>query len=255
MHNYKNASFDISDCVTNHTKPPIYYVRENLLRYMGEHDLSAYEFSKLADVSVHTIHSVLYSKTLEDCKLSTASRIASVMGITLDELANTGLFPDKSLESVRICRKLPDYIVERIRRYIRWQEAEYNRSDKKEKLVDVMNLDYVNDHLLSTNDIEIITISEFSDDIKSKVFRGMRIPCEDYAKYYDEGDILLLASERPPKFRERVMIQYYGRIFIVQKDIKDGVHGYRGIRNLDSFIPESDIDYYFGYVAAVKHVK
>lgn len=240
--------------VTRDTKKSLYYIRENLQKFLNEKDLSHNEFAELADLSPHTVHSILHKKDLDDCKLSTAIAIAKAIGIGVDELANTGALPDASLESVMIARSLPAHLIDLIRRYIRWQKKEYERFENYPgKLIDVMDMDYVDAHLRATNHFEKVDISEFDRDIKSIVFRGMRMPCDDYYQYYREGDILLISSIREPRARERCLISYFGRIFIVQKAKKDGVPGYRGIRDEEAFIPESDIDYYFGYVAGVKH--
>lgn len=240
-------------CATNSTKSSMYYIKNQVLRYMEIHNMSQDAFAEYAGISSHTLHSILY-KGLDDCKLSTATAIARAIGIGVDELANTGALPDASLESVQIARSLPQQTIELIRRYIRWQQAKHEKfKNYRGKIIEVMDMDYEDDHLRTTNHFEKVDISEFDEDVKAIVFRGMRMPCNEYIQYYHEGDILLISASRQPRARERCMILYYNRIFIVQRDRKDGVNGYRGIRDEDAFIPESDIDYYFGYVVAVKH--
>lgn len=237
--------------VTIDAKKHTDYLRENIKIYIEENDISYLEFSEIAGISYNTLQSIIYKNY--DCKLETAISIAKAIGIGLDELANTGVMPDLSLESIRISRTLPTHIQLLIRRYIRWQQSMWEKfKDHPGKIVDVMNLDYVNEHLVTTNDIEKVDISEFSEDIKAKVFRGVRIPCEEYIEFYNENDILLLCDERKPRNRERCVVLYYNRVYIVQKEIRDGVPGYKGIRGTAAFIPESDITYYFGYVAGVK---
>ena len=228
------------------------FLREGVRQYMADHDMTAHEFAEKAEISFNTLQSILYKQS--GCHLETAIAISKAIGIGLDELANTGAMPDSALESVRIARSLPASIQVLIRRYIKWQQSMYILyKDVPGKIIDVMNLDYENDHLIITNDIEKVDISEFNEDIKAKVFRGMRIPCEEYAEFYDENDILLLCDERKPRNRERCVVLYYKRVYIVQKIVQDGVSGYKGIRGTAAFIPENDITHYFGYVAGVKH--
>lgn len=245
VQNVKNAK--------NGTKNFMYFLRENIRDYMAQNDLTADEMAEKAGISEHTLHSILY-KAGEDCKLYTAIALAKTMGIGVDELANTGAMTDDALEAFKTVRKLPQNIQVLIKRYIKWQQCMHEKyKDTRSKIIDVMNLDYENDHLVTTNDFEKVDISEFSEDIKAKVFGGVRIPCEEYAEFYNENDILLLCDERKPRNRERAVILYYNRVYIVQKTVQDGVSGYRGIRSTTAFIPETDISNYFGYVAGVKH--
>lgn len=228
------------------------YLRDGVRQYMADHDMTAQEFAEKADISFNTLQSILYKTA--GCHLETAIAISKAIGIGLDELANTGLLPDEMLVSIKKTRTLPLYRRKLVRRYINWQSLlEEQSSHTRTKIIDVMNLDYVNDHLHTTDDLEPVDISDFPDDIKATVFRGMRIPCAEYIQFYRENDILLLSAERPPRLRERCVILYFDRVFIVQRDIKNGVPGYRGIRDAEIFVPEKEIDYYFGYVVAVKH--
>lgn len=234
-------------------KNHMYFIREKILRYMNDKDMTQDEFSEYAGISLHTLHSILY-KHADDIKLSTAIRIAKAIGIGVDELANTGALSDVAMEAITSTRSLPKHIMDLIFKYIKWQKNSYEKSKNYPgKIIDVMDLDYVDAHLRATNHFEKVDISEFDKDIKSIVFKGMRIPCEDYYQYYREDDILLLSTIRPPQARERCVVSYYNRLFIVQKAKQNGVAGYRGIRDEETFIPETDIDHYFGYVAGVKH--
>ena len=244
-HDNKNA--------INGTKNSMYYIREKILKFMDEKDMTQDEFSEYADISAHTLHSILY-KSSDDIKLGTAIRIAKAIGVGVDELANTGALSDVAMEAITSTRSLPKHIMDLIFKYIKWQKNSYEKSKNYPgKIIDVMDLDYVDAHLRATNHFEKVDISEFDKDIKSIVFKGMRIPCEDYYQYYREDDILLLSTIRPPQARERCVVSYYNRLFIVQKAKQNGVAGYRGIRDEETFIPETDIDHYFGYVAGVKH--
>lgn len=253
--NSKNNAEKKSHFCDKTQKSNMDYVRDQIHSYLAKNNMSVAALADKAGISVYTLNSILrYDIKTEDCKLSTAIALAKAIGIGVDELANTGALPDASLESVQIARSLPQQTIELIRRYIRWQQAKHEKfKNYRGKIIEVMDMDYEDDHLRTTNHFEKVDISEFDEDVKAIVFRGMRMPCNEYIQYYHEGDILLISASRQPRARERCMILYYNRIFIVQRDRKDGVNGYRGIRDEDAFIPESDIDYYFGYVVAVKH--
>lgn len=239
--------------VINDTKSSMYYVRENIRDFMYRNDLTENEFAEKVGISENTLRSILY-KDMEGCRLQTAIAIAKTLGIGVDELANTRAMTDDALDAIKTVRSLPKNTQVLIKRYIKWQQAMHEKhKHTNAKIIDVMNLDYENDHLITTNDFEKVDISEFSEDIKAKVFGGVRIPCEEYAEFYNENDILLLCDERKPRNRERAVVVYYNRVYIVQKAVQDGVSGYRGIRSTTAFIPEADVTNYFGYVAGVKH--
>ena len=251
----KQKSLSITDKTdaTCGTQCYTYHIKKHILHYMHEHDLTQDEFAEYANISTHTLHSIMY-KSIDDCRLSTVIAIAKAIGISIDELTNAGTLSDLPLLASEASRTLPSYIVELIKRYIQWQKNKYEKfKDSKGKFIDVMDLDFYDNHLHTTDHFQKVDISEFSADVKSIVFRGMRIPCDDYIEYYREDDILLLSAARLPRARERSLILYYNRVFIVQRDKQNGVPGYRGIRDEAAFIPESDIDYYFGYVVGVKH--
>lgn len=246
LNNFSEKSIKID--ATSHTN----FLRDNVRKYMDENDLTVHEFSEKADIPYSTLQNILYKDA--GCRLETAISIAKAMGIGVDELANTKSMSDLAFESVQIVRKLPNHIQLLIHRYIRWQKTMHETfKHNPGKVIDVMNMDYENEHLITTNDFEKVDISEFPIDIKAKVFRGMRIPCDEYLEFYQENDILLLCDDRKPRHRERCVILYYNRVYIVQKDCVNGVSGFKGIRGTIAFIPENEITYYFGYVCGVKH--
>ena len=235
-------------CQKTHTD----FLRDGVRQYMADNNLTAQKFAEKAGIPFNTLHSIIYKDI--GCHLETAIAISKAIGIGLDELANTGSLPDDTILSIQKSRKLPEYRRKLIKRYINWQYVlEGNNREGKRKIIDVMNLDYINDHLHPTEDLEELDISDMDDDIKAKVFHGMRIPCEEYIQFYRENDVLLLCDDRQPRARERCVILYYGRIFIVQMERRNGIVGYRGIRNAEVFVPQEEIEYYFGYVAGVKH--
>ena len=241
-----------NEIVKNDKKSHTDYLREAVRKYIDENDLTLAEFAEKADLPTNTLQSMIYKET--GCRLETAIAISKAIGIGLDELANTGSLPDETILSIQKTRSLPEYRRLLIRRYINWQYVlEGSNRDGKKKIIDVMNLDYVNDHLFPTDDIEPYDISDMDDDIKAKVYRGMRIPCQEYIQFYRENDVLLLCDDRQPRSRERCVVLYYGRIFIVQMERRNGIIGYRGIRNAEVFVTQEEVDYYFGYVAGVKH--
>lgn len=252
MKKYKISEIIGENNVEKNVNPHTQNMVNHIQQYMSEHNMSASAFAEKADMSFNTLQSILYKK--KDCRVETAIAISKVLGIGMDEMLNTGSMPDATLLSIKKTRSLSEHRRLLVRRYIDLQcTMEKLEQGTKSKNVIVMNLDYVNDHLCLTDDFCTVDISDMSEDIKPLVFRGMRIPCTEYIQFYRENDILLLGAERKPRSRERCVILYFNRVFIVQRDYQDGVWGYKSIRNSEIFITEDEIDYYFGYVIAVKH--
>lgn len=111
---------------------------------------------------------------------------------------------------------------------------------------------YVNGRLNPTNVFEPLNIDILSDNVKSKVFIGIRITCEDYMPHYSPYDTLLLANDREAYVQERCVILYYGKILIVTKTERiendKKIIEYVGIRDKNIIIKEQDIDTIMGYV-------
>lgn len=236
----------------NYKKRHSDYMRDNLRQYMADNNITLHELAEKADIPFTTLQSIIYKGS--DCRTESAAALARAIGISMDEMLNTGALPDETLLSLKKSRSLPHHRRLLIRRYIEMQcNLELIEKRNKSKMVSVMNLDYVNEHLCATEDFCAVDISEMSDDIKSVVFRGVRIPCNEYIQFYRENDVLLLSAERKPRLRERCVVLYYNRVFIVQREYRNGIWGFKGIRNEEIFLTESDIDFYFGYVVAVKH--
>lgn len=228
------------------------YMRDHLRQYMADNDMTMNELAEKADIPLTTLQSIIYKNS--DCRTESAAALARAIGISVDEMLNTGALPDATLLSIQRTRSLPHYRRLLVRRYIEMQcTMEEMEKTKKKKYVSVMNLDYVNEHLCTTEDFCTVDITDMPDEIKPIVFRGLRIPCNEYIQFYRENDILLLAAERKPRLRERCVVLYYNRVFIVQREYRNGVWGFKGIRNEEIFLTESEIDFYFGYVVAVKH--
>ena len=237
--------------VTNNTNY-IESFRENIYIFLKESDITIRELAEKADIPFDTLKSFLYRKDIKDCKLSFAVSLAKVLEISIDELIGAEVLDQFTRERLAICRNLPKHSLYLVQWFIREQKRLSDNHSKTKKIISVMQPHYVNGRLNPTNVFEPLNIDLLSDNVKSKVFIGIRITCEDYMPHYSPYDTLLLANDREAYPHERCVILYYGKILIVTKTekIKNNkkVVEYVGIRDKNIVINEKDIDTIIGYI-------
>lgn len=227
--------------------------RKNIDMYLAQKDVTLRELSELANIPAGTLSSLLYG-TQKDCKLSTAVSLSRVFGISVDELIGAEVLDPLTRERLAICRTLPEHSLYLVQWFIREQKRLNEKHQKGEKVISVMQPHYENGRLNPTNVFEPLNIDILSDNIKSKVFMGIRMTCEDYMPHYSPYDTLLLANDRDAYLYERCVILYYGKILIVTKsertENKEKVIEYIGIRDKNIIINENDVDSIIGYVVS-----
>lgn len=159
---------------------------------------------------------------------------------------------DKMLESVKICRSLPEHSLYLIRYFIRHQDKIYSSLEKSHKYISVLKPQLVNGIIATTNAVEPICIDKLPEDIKSKTYIGLKIPCDYYMPFYLPGEIVLLAADREPQDGERCIVTSNGGIQIAVKThiIEYGVRKWRyvSLMSPNSILPEHIIDDMIGYV-------
>jgi len=225
--------------------------RGNLHEFLNEPDMTVYKLADEANLPYSTLNSLLYGNS-NDTKLSTAVALARAFGISVDELVGCGTMEDKMLESVKICRSLPEHSLYLIRYFIRHQDKIYSSLEKSHKYISVLKPQLVNGIIATTNAVEPICIDNLPEDIKSKTYIGLKIPCDYYMPFYLPGEIILLAADREPQDGERCIVTSNGGIYIVVKThiIEDGVRKWRYVPLMspNSILPENLIDDMKGYV-------
>lgn len=216
--------------------------RHNIDLYIREKDFTIKELSEMSDVPFATLNNILYKDT-KDIHLSTVISIAKALGVTVDELVGSGTMEDKMCESVKLCRSLPEHSLYLVRYFIRHQAKIY--SCLNENYISVLLPRYENGIIPTTNIVEPMLLENVPTDVASKVYLGMKIPTENYMPYYQAGEIILIASDRPAVRGEQCVITSNGGIYIVEKSKKENeyysVFGKR-------IIPEEKVDDVIGYV-------
>lgn len=227
-------------------------MRDNVLAYMDEHNLSINKMAEKAHIPVPTLKRILYVEQ-NDCKLSTAILLAKAMGITINELTNAGIIDDQVQKNITACRSLPQHSIFLVRWFIKHQlTLHQNPTVQDHKVISVMVPIISNDGLSKASNIfQPLDISSIPDDIKFKVFFGILIKHDSFMPIYSPGDVLLMANDRNPYPKEHVVILIREDIFLAKMRIEDGVKKFYGILDDKYRCDEHDISEILGYVAYV----
>ncbi|MBP9996862.1 MAG: helix-turn-helix transcriptional regulator [Lachnospiraceae bacterium] len=231
--------------------------RRNISMYIEQKEITLQEVAELADISLSTLKSFLYSDT-KDCNLSMAVKLARVFKVSVDELVGCGTLSPQTCESLQTVRLLPESFTHFVRWSIHYHYSLLTSKKVTDKAIEVMNA-VVGEcgNLKMTNRMSVIDISELNDDIRPKVFMGIRIPSDMYAPEYFEGNILLLANDRVAMPSERVVVSGGGSMWILDcRDEKDAdgkkIRNYYSIRDGKKRADEHTIESILGYIVKVQ---
>jgi len=248
----KNQKHNINftDLVSN----PQNYVdsfRKNIFTLMDAYDCTLKELSEKADMPYETLKSFLYGDS-KDCKLSTAVKISRAFNLSIDEIVGAQTLDDITRESFYITRQLPDYVVYLIRSFIRHQYKLHSQFDSKSVNIPVLLPECANGYLTTTNITTTVCIDHLTNNLKSKVALGLKIPCEHYEPYYMPNETVLLAVDRDGQNGERCVVSYKGNYFFAIKRsyIENGEKKWKYISMMDgkTEVLKSEIDDKLGYV-------
>lgn len=241
----------IHDRLTENKENVLQSFRKNVDICMDATGLTLKEVAELADLPYGTFNTFLYGNS-EDCKLSTAIKLANVFGLSIDEIVGAGTVNPITKESLAICRDLPEHALYLVRYFIRHQKELYGKIDNPTGTISMMKPPFVGGRLHTTNVYEPLNISHLPESARGAAYVGLEIPCEYYAPYYFPGEILLIAADREGTSGERCVVTHQGRIFIVTKRsyIEKGVKKWKyvALKNEKIEMPESAIDDKVGYI-------
>ena len=231
--------------------------RKNLFMYVEQKNITLAEIAEAADVSFSTLRSFLYGDA-EDCRLSTAVKIARALGISVDELVGCGTITPQTCESLQLVRQLPESFTHFVRWAIHYHYNKLNSKQVTEKAIEVMKVICCdNGNMKMTNDLDVMDISGINEDLRPKIFIGVKMPCNHYEPKYFKGDILLLANDRSAKPSEDVIVSVGDNMWILnRRDEKiDGVPrmGYYSIRDGRKCADDTTVNMVVGYVVKVVH--
>lgn len=229
--------------------------RKNLFMYIDRKDVTLTELAEEADMSVSTLRSFLYGDS-SDCYVSTVVKLARALGVSCDELLGCATISHDTRESIQLLRQLPMRFTQFLRWEIRYLYGMTISNKVSSHVVEVLETECKeNGNMAMSNGMELVDISNLDDSIRPKIFFGMRICSNNYAPIYFEGDILLIANDRPARINENIVVNVSDNIWILKckEDIESGkkIMNYYSIRDGRKRPVNDENGFIVGYVAKV----
>ncbi|MCQ2519760.1 MAG: helix-turn-helix transcriptional regulator, partial [Lachnospiraceae bacterium] len=222
--------------------------RRNISLYIDQKEITLQEVAERADISISTLKSLLYGNS-DNCTLTTAVKLAKAFEVSVDELVGCGTISPQTCKSLQTMRQLPESFTHFVRWCIRFHHDNLKSHNVAKRAIEIMNPDIGGDgNLKMTNRMEFLDISELNDDVRPKIFMGIRIPSDMYAPYYFEGEVILIANDRVPKERERIVFSTSNNLWILEKRGTGANTEYISIRDGKTMAKEKDIENILGYI-------
>lgn len=229
--------------------------RKNLFMYVDRKDITLNELAESADISTSTLRSFMYGDST-DCHVSTVVKLARALGVSCDELLGSGTISAQTCESLQLMRLLPESFTHFVRWAIHYHYGLLNAKKVTNQAVEIMYAEYAdNGNLKATNNFDVLDISEINDDIRPKVFLGIRIPGDSYEPLYYEGDILLIANDRNARNGETVVISTQDNMWFLKRKEENinnqKVINYYSLRGGKKLLSEESTQFVMGYVVKI----
>lgn len=229
--------------------------RKNLFMYIERKDITLAELAEAADISTNTLRSFLYGDAT-DCHVSNVVKLARALHVSVDELLGSGTISPQTCESLQLTRMLPESFTHFVRWAIHYHYNMQNTQVVTERAIEIMSPECKdNGNLKMNNNFDVMDISDLEDEIRPKIFMGIRIPCKHYMPLYSEGDILLIANDRNARTGELVVIGVGENMWILKckEEYEDGkkVVNYYSPRDGRKRVSEHEVNFLLGYVVKV----
>lgn len=229
--------------------------RKNLFMYIDRKDITLADLAEEADIPLSTLRSFLYG-TASDCHVSTVVKLARALHVSCDELLGAGTISPQTCESLQLVRLLPESFTHFVRWSIHYHYKMLTEKNVSKRAIEVMNAECCdNGNLRMTNRFSVLDISDISDEIRPKIFMGIRIPCDHYEPIYFQGDILLIANDRNARTNENVVINVNENMWVLKRkeEIVNGKKevNYYSARDGRKRATEEEVSLVLGYVVKV----
>lgn len=237
-------SNDSENCIEN--------LRNNIMLYTRQPDMTQSEFADLTGISTATLNNILYDKRKKDIQLSTVVSIAKALKISVDDLIGANCINPVTQESIAICKTLPEHSLYMVRYFIRHQQKIYSKLEWKKKYISIFTPKYLDSHLMTTNVTETLCINDLPESIRNKVYCGLKMPCNYYMPHFMQGEIILISADRDALNNELCIVTLDGYIYLVQKTRKivngKKIWEYISVINNNLVFRDKDIDDKIGYI-------
>lgn len=231
--------------------------RKNIDMYVADKDITLREIAEAADIPYSTLNTFLYG-TSNDCKLSTAVKLARAFGITIDELVGAGTMEPETKECVAMSRALKQHHRYVNQLFVKHQYLLHGDVPATSKQISVLLPECQNGHLKTTNVIEGLNIDHLPSGVHADACLGLKIPCKHYEPFFLENEILILGAHRLGNNGERCVISKNGNMYICTKKIET-INGEKKIKyislidNHNIIFTSDEIDDRIGYVIGFLH--
>lgn len=222
--------------------------RKNIDMYISEKDITIRELSEVADINFETLKSFIYGDA-KDCKLSTAVKLAKALHISIEELVGAGTISPKAKEAMALYRNLPEHDQYLTLWYINYLTSLNNQANSKSTTRSVMDIECFNGYLKLTSIYHKADISQVPAEMRTKIFFGIKMPCDHYMPVYSPYETLLIANDRLPMNNENCLIRVEKDIFIAKVKMENNEMKFYSIRDGKFRLERDEVDEIVGYVA------
>lgn len=230
--------------------------RHNVSMYIEQKGITLQEVAEEADISLSTLKSFLYGDS-KDCNLSTAVKLAKVFHVSMDELVGCGTISPQTCESLQLVRQLPESFTHFVRWAIHFHDDMLKSQKVSIRAIEIMNAEEGPEgNLKMNNNFDVMDISDISDDIRPKIFMGIKLPSNMYAPKYYQSDIILMANDRKPRQGEHIVVCISDNMWIVEyrerKDDAGILHEeFVSIRDGRVRAKDDEVQLIMGYIAKI----
>lgn len=211
MENKTNLEKIFKSLVANPTDP-IDSFCHNVISCKEIYGYTWQEISDKANVSMEQLKAINSFKNA-DYKLSTAVKLALLFDISIEELVGAKTIYPETLESYQKIRLMPNYYREYHRWYIDFVYNTMKQHGNCKEAVPLAIPDCDGNGNLRFNTKFIrnsINISHIDPQNQTKVFLGIKVPCNHYMPLFSRFDTLLIANDRKPLPSEVCVIAVNG---------------------------------------------
>lgn len=224
--------------------------RRNVQMYVDQKGIKASQIADAADISVKTLDNFLHNHT-KDCNLSTAVQLAWALETSLDELIGAETVRPEARVSMPLYRNLPEHDQYLVRWFVNYLTSLNSEDEDRSRFRKVMDVECVNGFLkiASTYHNADIVKAKVPLEIRTKIFFGIKMPCDHYMPVYSPHETLLLANDRAPMHNENCLIRVKKNIYIAKIKMESGSTKFHSIRDGKFRLDIDEIDEIVGYIA------